>query len=382
METDKGNRAATSADEGRRAESVSSDGRGQETSHARNVWIDICRLMASLVIMFFHFPIEGLPFRFESGALFVEYFFMLTGFFAVLHMEKRECDTGCISPYMRGFYMRALPYVVVGVMFEYASRMLTAWPDTSEMARIMSFLPFDVMLLQSTNIYHSGYHVLWYLSITMICLPVVMYMRRRLSDVWQYLVIVGPLVCYGLVMQTVGTLRVNRDILDAAQRAFGGMLLGGLALVLSRRLGSRNLTKWQRAALLVMEIGFMATALLLMTKPELEKTRHDSVTVFLLFCSLVISLSQRTATAGIRQFRGSSWLAPISLSVYCLHYGVFDLVAWSVSEPFGTTETVSCGIGTVLLSVVLVAIVKRFQKSMGKTDAADAKLAVRCAEVG
>lgn len=357
-------------------------GFGQETSHARNVWIDICRLMASLVIMFFHFPIGGLPFRFESGALFVEYFFMLTGFFAILHMERRECDTNCIAPYMRGFYMRALPYVVVGIMLEYASRMLMAWPDTSEMARIISFLPFDVMLLQSTNIYHSSYHVLWYLSITMICLLVVMYMRRRLSDVWQYLVIVGSLVCYGLVMQTVGTLRVNKDILDAAQRAFGGMLLGALSLVLSRRLGVRSLTKWQRATLLVMEIGFMVTAILLMTKPEFEKTRHDSVTVFLLFCSLVISLSQRTATAGIGPFRGSSWLAPVSLSVYCLHYGVFDLAAWFVGEPFDTAETVSCGIGTVLLSVALVAIVRRFQRSMGKTDAAGAKLAVRCTEVG
>lgn len=336
---------------------------GTAGPRSRNVWIDMCRLVASITIMFFHFPIDGAPFRFESGALFVEYFFMLTGYFALSHMRRRGYDTGCIGPYMRRFYMRVIPYVAVGVLLEYASEMVTAFPDTPEMLRKLAFLPFELLLLQSTNIYHSAYHVLWYLSITMICLPVVMCARKRLAGIWGYLVVVGPLLCYGLVMQTVGTLRVNKDILDASQRAIGGMLLGGLIAILSGRLREARPRGWRRVALLVAEVGSLSMAMFLMTRPELEKTRHDSVTVFLLLCSLVISLSSTTPTAGLPAFKGSSLLGPVSLSIYCLHYGVFDLIQAISGQPLDSMTTVIGGVGVVVSSVLLASCMTAVTKA-------------------
>lgn len=324
----------------------------------RNVWVDICRLVASLIIMVFHFPIPGSPVSFASGALLVEFFFMLTGYFAISHLRRRDYDTGCIVPYMKGFYLRVLPYVAVGVLLEYASEMITAYPDWGGMLRKASFLPFELLLLQSTNIYHSAYHVLWYLSITMICLPIVMYARKRFDGIWCYLVVMGPLLCYGLVMEVVGTLRVNKDIIDASRRAIGGMLLGGLVLILSDRLRRMELSRGKRFLLLVVEIGTLLVAGFLMTRPELEKTRHDSVTVFLLFCSLTIGLSGQTATSKIPAGRLTPWLAPVSLAIYCLHYGIFDLIKETVGTPLGLGSSVLGYAGTVSLAIVLVACVR------------------------
>lgn len=325
----------------------------------RNAWIDVCRVVASVIIMFFHYPVEACPVRFVSGALLVEYFFMLTGCFAIRHVDRHGDGYGEVYGYMRKFFLRVLPFVAVGVAIHFAADAIELAPDWAEVARQALLVPFEVMLLQSTNVYEESCHVMWYLSIAMICLPPVMWLYGRTrGKSWKYISAVAPLLCYGLAMEEEGTLRVNHPIVGTARRAFGGLVLGGLALSLSEWLGRRDLSKRKRALLLFAEVGALLLAGLLMTIQELEFSQYESVVVALLFVSLVISLSGVTPTTRIPSGRVAGWLGPVSLSIYCLHPGVFNLVR-QLSGKWDDPIRILSAVVTVVLSVVLVGIVRK-----------------------
>lgn len=335
----------------------------------RNAWIDICRLLAGVAIMCFHFPLPDCPVRLVSGALLVEYFFMLTGYFALSRLRRTGEGTEGILPYMGRFYLRVLPFVVVGTGLEYASELMASYPDWGGMLHKVLLFPFEVLLLQGTNVYQSLYHVLWYLSVTLVCLPVVMYAYRRLPGVWRYVTVAGAVLCYGYLMQTVGTLRVNHDIVNTCLRAFGGMLSGGTVMLLSDWLRSRKVGRWGRIALLAGEILCLVVAGILMCQPDMERTQYDSVTVLFLLVSLVISLSGQTATSRIPSTRLVSWMASTSLAVYCLHYGVFDLMKEMTHAELDNGLTVIGWLLTLVAATGLVGAVRLAGRLRGHRDA-------------
>lgn len=153
------------------------------SSGGRVVWIDLWRFIACLAIMNFHFPLLG-GVRFHSGGLFVEFFFLLSGYFAIAYMKKAPDKRGGIQGYMKRMYLKILPFVVVGVALVYFKVVVTLLPDGAAIAKRLSLFPFEILLLQCTGLYKSIYYVLWYLSILMICLPIVMYAYKKLSDKW------------------------------------------------------------------------------------------------------------------------------------------------------------------------------------------------------
>jgi len=318
--------------------------------------------------MCFHFPLPDCSVRLVSGALFVEYFFMLTGYFALSRLRRTGEGTEGILPYMGRFYLRVLPFVVVGTGFEYASKLLAAYPDWGEMARKALLFPFEILLLQSTNVYQPVYHVLWYLSVVLVCLPVVMYAYRRFPNVWCYVAVVGAILCYGYLMQTVGTLRVNRDIVNTCLRAFGGMLSGGVVMILSDRLRSRKVGRGGRIALLAVEIICMVVAVTLMCQTDMERTQYDSVTVLFLLSSLAISLSGQTMTARIPSTKLTGWLASVSLAVYCLHYGVIDLMTEVTHAELDNGLTVFGWVLTLAVAVTVVTGVRLAGRRRNRRD--------------
>lgn len=326
----------------------------------RNVWVDVCRIMASIVIMFFHFPVQASPVKFVSGALFVEYFFMLTGYFALGHIDRHGGGYDEIYGYMRRFFLRVLPFVVVGVLLHFVADAMTLAPDWKAVAYEGLLLPFETLLLQGTSVFESSYTVLWYLSAVMLCLPVVMrlYERTR-GGAWRYLAVVVPLLCCGLAMQDIGTIRVNALIVPVARRAIGGLMLGGLVRILSDGLAARKLSKRLRVALSVGELAALGLAMFLMTRPGLTKSQYDSVTVALLMCSLSAGLSGQTVTSCIPATRLAGWLGPVSLSIYCLHCGVFELAKAVAGHDLGNRLTLLAAGIAVVLSVGLVWAVRK-----------------------
>ena len=330
-------------------------------SRKRNMWVDLWRFIACLIIMVFHYLPENVPVNVVSGGLMVEFFFLLSGYFALLHMRRvsDEADVGqAVLTYMKRFYLRTFPYVASGVALIYAHSVLLYWHDKSELVKHFLMLPFDLLLLQSTGMYESSAAILWYLSIIMLCLPIILYASKRLKNVWLYVVTVVPMLCYGYLILKVGTLRYFEPSRYVWVRACGGLLLGGLMLELGDRLKAMELKGIHRVALLAVEILSLLMAMFLITRPSLDRTYFDTVTVFCLFLSFTICLSGTTATSEISIPVIGDWLGDLSLCVYCLHRGMFRLVRELGTFASRNRFVVTGYICTLVLSVVLVAIVR------------------------
>ena len=97
----------------------------------RNGWIDLCRFIAAYGVVWLHFGRAPIPSPFGGwgavwgGGLFVEYFFILSGYFAISHIEKQrnaiEKDTEVqIGKYILKKYLHFIPYAMIAVIMQYS----------------------------------------------------------------------------------------------------------------------------------------------------------------------------------------------------------------------------------------------------------------------
>lgn len=325
------------------------------TQQKRNVWIDVERLVASVSILFFHYP-PSLPVRLVSGGLLVEFFFMLSGYFAFSHIERKAQEVasphGLVFSYMRRFYSRVFPYVLASTLIAYATLLLSVG-----FTRRVVFIPLEILLLQCTGVYPSSVYVLWYLSITILCLPIAMYLRVYSGRFWNLITVLGPSACYVYLIARLGTLRTNDVSLALWCRALGGFLIGGLIRSLSCALARRDVTDVQRRAFSLVELGALLAAYVLMMLPSLDKTCFDVLVSGLFACSLAVSLSGKTWTQGLSSELLERWAGKLSLAIYCVHMPVFNLMKLLVDYQRHWDLWVLCGTGcTMAVSVGLVSL--------------------------
>lgn len=335
------------------------------TARKRNGWVDLWRLIASLAIMFFHFPIASCPIQSVSGALFVEMFFMLTGYFAFSHIRKADRVGDATFSYMKRFFMHVLPYVALCVIASYVVTMASLLPDISAVIKTSLTIPFDFVLLHCTGLYdsHPSY-ILWYLSIVMLCLPGILLAshascRRYGGRMTAYALAVATAMCYGYCIHSLGTLRNNLYGIELFLRAIGGMSAGcAIALATApddvgdeATIGDGRISVgWS-----LVEFLSLASALFLITRPGLNKTPYDTVIVALLFVSFGLSLDGRTVTSRLDLGRMSSYIGDVSLAIYCLHQGVFGILRDLAGVDVGTTRGALVSASVVIVLSVMAA---------------------------
>ena len=234
----------------------------------RNGYIDLLRFVAACIIMYFHFEIapfirpDGTPGSFPSGGLFVEFFFMLSGYFAIssFYMSDGKLHIG---KYMLKKYVRFLPYTFFAVTFTYVWILICSNPSLFEAAKTLCMLPFEALLMRNTGINRVGHNgVLWYLSAMLITMPIILYTARRFPTVFkEYLVWVLPLCFYGYVLSRYGTIRTTHWQISNI-RALAGMLLGCNIYFIVHAVENIRFSSRGKTILTVLELGLFGLILL------------------------------------------------------------------------------------------------------------------------
>lgn len=216
---------------------------------ARNGWIDVWRFLASIAIALFHFGGKG-SLRFPSGGLFVEFYFILTGFWACSWLERQSPDAGfslfhrryrgpagLVLNYMVNWYAKVVPYAAFGVALLYAVGVCQKNFTALQILKFIGQTPFEFLLLQNAGIVRSWAYVLWYLSAVVLFASPLLYLAAANPDLFfSYGVLVGPWLCHGYLLQTAGTLRVNGFGIATPLRVWGGILAGGLTYLLANHI--------------------------------------------------------------------------------------------------------------------------------------------------
>ena len=209
----------------------------------RNAEIDFLRILMALIIAVHHLA-EG-KFPFIGGYLGVEFFFILSGYFAVEKtMRSGSDDCADALRWTAKSYCTLFPYVFLSVAVRYALN--AAMNGLTAFETVKSFLygTFEMTMLAGLGMreaYLNG--VLWYVTAILVTLPFFYAAIIKGRRFFLYVVCpVVPLMIYGYFAVTVGHIDAWNGWLgicyQAIPRAWAGMCLGGAVHVVLDEIGN------------------------------------------------------------------------------------------------------------------------------------------------
>lgn len=305
--------------------------------------VELYRFLAACGILWYHsLMITSDKYPFWGGYIYVEFFFILTGFLSFKHIEEHraECagmEMKCSVEYTVKKLLKVLPYSTVGILLSCLTRTLQ-YHSFMDIVKMLLYLPSQVLLLPMSGVvpgnisdYVPGMSMVWgpfwFLSAILLVLPVLLYVcLKHRGFFWHYLAPIGSILAYGWVVQKYGSLITWSDhngmFFSGVLRAVAGMLLGGFAYSVSKWIGRKCPDDRGSVGLAVIEVGCFAAAAVLACEAQVK---YDICIVTLFFLCLAISMSGRSAT---NRIRGGicAYLGKAAMPLYCIHSNMYSIV--------------------------------------------------------
>lgn len=292
--------------------------------------VDLWRFVFCLLIMAFHqqnFGYEG-NFHFNSAWIYVEFFFILTGYFTARHFKSKEdADIAYSMKYFVKKFRGIIPYTIIVFIVQYIITAIRFNMNFLDATLFFFKIPFDAFLLSDTGIIQTQIAPIWYLSAMFITLPFVCYFLTKKKDLYTNILSwVIPLIYYGY-MGIADERTWPNDFL----RAFACMSLGVWVYAASEKIKTINISK------IILTIGEIICFLgaIAITYYEYGNS-YSQVFMLLIIIGCIIMFSQKTFTASINS-KFISFLGKLSLPLYLCQSTVGRLVggffpSWSLTD--------------------------------------------------
>lgn len=346
----------------------------------RNGYVDLLRFLASYVIVFFHLGIapyytrDGILGKLPGGALFVEFFFMLSGYFAAkVFIEADKGKEPVIHRFMLKKYLRFLPYSFLTAVVMYTWTIFSKAHTFQSVIKMLLVMPFEVLLLRGTGIIQTEYiHWLWYLSAMVITLPIVLYLLKYHERIFKsYLAWSVPFFIYGYIINTIGTI-CTIDWLLSTLRALAGLMLGASLVYVTRFIKGYRITKKMKTVLTVIELCAIGSAFYYCKIYSLAASPYDITFIPMVYISLSITLSGKTWTSCIHG-KVFSFLGKISLPIYCIHPVIYRVIRYFIPDASRELELILTTVGTFVAACLMQAIVDHIILPLAKVVRAKAE---------
>jgi len=315
----------------------------------RNGYIELLRFIASLAILSGHAggAVKG-------GWEFVEFFFILTGYFVYDHVARRM-EAGKVDErrplYYSGEKMKKLlPYTTVTIIIYAVIEIFRNSTNFRETVEWILFLPINLIYLPATNVMPKGLLIkdnmpthgiigseLWYVCTMIVMIPVMMYILihfwNKKSRYW--FLFFFPMFLYGLLIHKEGTITGWHDgflfFIALDMRGLAGMLVGGAAWEMTRVIEKYEFTTFGKCLLTFGELAGFGLVLFLAVWSRFS---YEAMNVLLFLMVVGISFSGKTFTS-ILNHGFFVYLGKISLPLYCIHLNVIrfiNLMGYKVHE--------------------------------------------------
>lgn len=320
-----------------------------------NYMVDFCRFLAIGIIMTHHSYIMGYngDYPFARGWAWVDYFFMLTGYFTIAHFKRKPPKPSTYGrtavDYTLNKFKSFMPLAIVCILIQYIVVVYQSHPvDWVATLRGFINMPYEMLMLSSIFGFNPNLSPLWFVAAMFITLPILCYVVTRFEDAWYILSFLLPMIYYG--KYGVNTVR---DWPMEMYRAFACMAFGTFCYYVAERLREREFSNLGKFGLTVLEVLSLILAVDLTRKPEPEL-----VFVVLLFpIQLSIMMSGESFTARINNKMINyllRWLGSLSMPMFILHWLVGTLI--SIYAPIGRIRLVLYYGITVGLAAIYVFV--------------------------
>ncbi|MBE6737971.1 MAG: acyltransferase [Ruminococcaceae bacterium] len=285
---------------------------------------DLLRFVFSLLIMAHHiYQIGFVNAPFHAALIYVEFFFMISGFFMIQHFENLHSSVSIESSAKEAFkytfrkYKSLMFYVVPCILLEYLLRIVSCLVSSggiSQIGKILTNLPLELLMiapLTSTRFLPP----IWYISAMLIAMPLLCFLYLRFKEVFAYLLSWFVPV---LIFVTRGGVFPSADGFDAIMRAYCYLSVGCFLYFVASRLSEVYISAKTRFLLTIVELFCFGSTIVLTALNRVDKF---NIIVVLLGIGVLIMLSGCSYSIKL-QGKFLSYLGKISLPVYTIHWSV------------------------------------------------------------
>lgn len=311
--------------------------------------VDLIRFFMILLIMSHHLYLFGFTgnYPFLSCWAWVDYFFLLTGYFTMKHYASRSITENCAAEAIQ-YTLRKLagcfPFVFIAVTVQYAAEALPCLVQSNPKQFLSTFCgwPYEVLMLSSTGLVWAKVMPLWFLSAMLLTLPLMIYLLLRFRDFWHILAWLVPFLYYGQMGINTG-----RDWPNDLVRAFSCMALGTFVYMISQQLKLIPLSPWKKRLLTITELTALFFALYITV---LNKDFMNLLPLlFFVHCTVMLSGCSHTSSI---QGRLCAFLGEISLPMFIFHWVIATLVKDLAAEAWLCLSVYY--LGTLVLSCAAI----------------------------
>lgn len=321
----------------------------------RNGMVDIWRFVFCLLIMahhMYHIGIERI-YPFQSAWIYVEFFFILSGYFTGKHFWGGNTSTHKAAKssmvYTIKKFKNVLPYSTIIIFGEYLLGNICFRPGSwKNFIESFENMPYEMMMVSSSGLVEAKVVPIWYLSAMFLVFPIFCYLVQRYEQLFQYILSwFIPVIYYGR-MGIVARAEWPHDLL----RAFSCMCLGGFVYTITEFMKEMKYTKLTKVILTLIGICcFLLTIILT------ERNSMHVKTIFLcLFLGIVILFSDQSYTNKVHG-KICGFFGRISLVIYLSHWGIGTLISCFLQGGSWRLKVFIYFVGSILWSLFLYLLV-------------------------
>lgn len=351
---------------------------------SRNAELDFWKFLAIIIIVIHHsyMVLEDKKVFFVQGSLFVEFFFIVSGYLMALSASKKpSAKTENLGSETASFVFKKiktiLPYYIFGSVATLAANIAyRGFAYIFEPGKLLR-VPFTVLFLETSGI--PAYNITganWYLSAMFLSMLVLYPMLRKWNDL--FIKVIAPVVSimlYGYMLRHDGFLEgwsiwygyACKGIL----RAIAGISLGTVVFSASKWLETKEIEKGTSTVLSVLSTGSMLFSVFLLCRGFNKKS--EAIIVLLFFVSATVIASRKANINAIFQNRFCVYLGKLSMAVFLTHPACAKAMN-AVAENFesvaafqktGSGEFIFAFVFTllsVLLGIICIAVTDPVEK--------------------
>lgn len=238
-------------------------------SKQRNNIIELGRFVYSLLVVGYHIQLsydeeDKSVDPFECGALAVEYYFFLSGYFLARSLEKLSLDNkmSFIKKYYTFMKNKIKALLTVHFIAIIAILIIIACCDKKNF--VNKLLPgiTSIFLVQMAVVYHGDFEKAlivpeWYLSSMIICMlimvPIFLAFRKLMKGVFVVLILLGVLAIFAVIFILITKMKLKKNMIFD-MRAWGEMNVSMFSYCLSLYIEKQTYSNGINILLKIVEI--------------------------------------------------------------------------------------------------------------------------------
>ena len=331
----------------------------------KNYQIELLRFIAAIVIVCHHSMNIRMENRiFYGGWIYVEFFYLLTGYFSAMHIvEKRVRDEIETVKYVLNKILYLIPYAYVGILIEYVYFRIT------NVLTLEQRIKCDIdILLNCMFLNHSGLGIyafngpLWYVQGILLVLPFVLIILMKKQRLYKiYLCWIIPISMYSILIMWHGTLQwwtgTFETVVHCVFRSCAAMMLGSFTYFLVEYVNEKIKLNSMIVMLLRSLAYFMFSCTVLLAYfTNARAMAVECVVVFVLIIFLIM-LTGKYQCMDIPKLRRKyelfiGYLGRLSLPIFCLHVPIMKWISHIWSDESFTYKMVLSIVVTILCAIL------------------------------